>query len=92
MLLGTRPEEQDVGPKATDIMSGVFEVFVNLTQVFAGDPKNGVKPSPAITCHHPNRHPKQADKQSITSKGDGLTVFFGKNYREGKNRDVCKAA
>ena len=38
MLLGTRPEEQDVGPKATDIMSGVFEVFVNLTQVFAGDP------------------------------------------------------
>ena len=39
MLLGTRPEEQDVGPKATDIMSGVFEVFVNLTQVFAGDPK-----------------------------------------------------
>jgi hypothetical protein len=39
LLLGTRPEEQDVGPKATDIMSGVFEVFVNLTQVFAGDPK-----------------------------------------------------
>ena len=38
MLLGTRSEEQDVGPKATDIMSGVFEVFVNLTQVFAGDP------------------------------------------------------
>ena len=38
LLLGTRPEEQDVGPKATDIMSGVFEVFVNLTQVFAGDP------------------------------------------------------
>ena len=38
MLLGTRPEEQDVGPKATDIMSGVFEVFVNLTQVLAGDP------------------------------------------------------
>jgi hypothetical protein len=39
MLLGTRPEEQDVGPKATDIMSGVFEVFVNLTQVLAGDPR-----------------------------------------------------
>ena len=42
MLLGTRPEEQDVGPKATDIMSGVFEVFVNLTQVFAGDPRIAV--------------------------------------------------
>jgi hypothetical protein len=40
LLLGARPEEQDVGPKATDIMSGVFEVFVNLTQVFAGDPGN----------------------------------------------------
>ena len=36
MLLGTRPEEQDVGPKATDIMSGVFEVFVNLTQIHSG--------------------------------------------------------
>jgi len=42
LLLGTRPEEQDVGPKATDIMSGVFEVFVNLTQVFAGDPRNPI--------------------------------------------------
>ena len=40
MLLGTRPEEQDVEPKVTDIMSGVFEVFVNLTQVLAGDPKH----------------------------------------------------
>ena len=28
LLLGTRPEEQDVGPKATAIMSGVFQVFV----------------------------------------------------------------
>ena len=28
MLLGTRTEEQDVGPKATAIMSGVFVVFV----------------------------------------------------------------
>ena len=29
MLLGTRTEEQDVGPKATAIMSGVFIVFLN---------------------------------------------------------------
>jgi hypothetical protein len=43
LLLGTRPEEQDVGPKATDIMSGVFEVFVNLTQVFASDPVSVIK-------------------------------------------------
>ena len=28
LLLGTRTEEQDVGPKATAIMSGVFIVFV----------------------------------------------------------------
>ena len=28
VLLGTRTEEQDVGPKATAIMSGVFVVFV----------------------------------------------------------------
>jgi hypothetical protein len=27
-LLSTRPEEQNVGPKATAIMSGVFMVFV----------------------------------------------------------------
>ena len=30
LLLGTRTEEQDVGPKATAIMSGVFIVFVVL--------------------------------------------------------------
>ena len=28
LLLGTRPEEQDVRPKATAVMSGVFIVFV----------------------------------------------------------------
>ena len=50
MLLGTRPEEQDVGPKATDIMSGVFEVFVNLTQVFAGDPRLGHLQNPVSDC------------------------------------------
>ena len=28
LLLGTRPEGQDVGPQATAIMNGVFMVFV----------------------------------------------------------------
>ena len=56
MLLGTRPEEQDVGPKATDIMSGVFEVFVNLTQVFAGDP---TRVTSKILCLIVNKNQKE---------------------------------
>jgi len=40
--------------------------------------EKGRKPSPTITNHHPNRHPQQANRQIVISKGDGLTVFWGK--------------
>ena len=39
-LLGTRTEEQDVGPKATAIMSGVFLVFVYIFLLLSKEFRN----------------------------------------------------
>ena len=34
LALSTRPEEQNIGPKATAVMSGVFIVFVVIVSTF----------------------------------------------------------
>ena len=76
MLLGIRPEEQDVGPKATDIMSGVFEVFVNLTQVLAGNP---------------NFPKEKARRQGIAGRGNALSGRYKKGLSICLDKSFCSA-